>query len=205
MAARRAPRTATVEAPAHREEPTPRLFTVDEYYKMAEAGILRPDERVELIDGRIVEMPPIGPEHADSVDTVVEIFGDRLRPRVRIRVQSPLQIGILQLPEPDVSLIKTPAERGSSYRKTHPRLDDILLVVEVADTTLQHDLGEKARMYARAGVPELWVIDVPHDRLVVHREPAPDGYASIVTVNRGETLSALAFPDVTFTADEILG
>ena len=205
MAARRAPRTATVEAPAPAEGPAPRLFTVDEYYKMAEVGILRPDEHVELIDGKIIQMPPSGPEHADSVDTVVELFADRVRPRARIRVQSAVQLGSHALPEPDVVLIRTPAGRGAPYRSAHPGRDDIFLVVEVADSSLTHDVGEKASMYARSGLAELWVIDIPNDRLLVHREPAPDGYANVRTLARGDAISPLAFPDVTFTVDEILG
>ncbi len=205
MAIERASRAATETAEPSPVEPTPRLFTVDEYYKMAEAGILKPDERVELIEGVIVEMPPAGPEHSDSVDTVAEVFGDRLRPRVRIRVQSPIGLAGLSQPEPDVALLRTPAERGSSYRSGHPGRDDVLLVVEIADSSLNYDLGEKASMYARRGIVELWIVDVPHDRLVVHREPTADGYASVETVNRGETVRPLAFPDVTFTADEILG
>ena len=205
MPARRAPRTATVEAQAPPEEPTPRLFTVDEYFKMAEVGILRADERVQLIDGKIIEMPPSGPEHADSVDTVAELFGDRVRPRARIRVQSAIRLGALALPEPDVTLIKTPAQRGGAYRSAHPGRDDVYLVVEIADSSLNQDLGEKARMYARSGVMELWVVDIPHDRVVVHRDPTPDGYGSVEIIARGATISPVAFPDVQFTVDEILG
>jgi Uma2 family endonuclease len=108
-------------------------------------------------------------------------------------------------PEPDITLLRPESERRLPYRALHPTLEDLLLVVEVSDSTLTFDLGEKAAMYARAGVPDLWVIDVRGDRIVVHREPTTDGYASVQTIGRGMTIRPLAFPDVEFTADEILG
>jgi Uma2 family endonuclease len=204
MAIQRATEATPREAEAMPSEPRPRLFTVDEYYKMAEVGILRPDERVQLIEGKIIEMPPSGSEHADLVDSIAERFGDRLRPRARIRVQNQLELAELAHPEPDVALIRRPVPGQRSYRRTHPGLSDLLLIVEVSDSTLRFDLGEKALMYARHGVTDLWVVDVSGDRVVVHREPTADGYASVRSFRRGEIISPLAFPDVTFTADEIL-
>lgn len=186
-------------------EPRPRLFTVDEYYKMAEVGILRPDERVQLIEGTIIEMPPSGSEHADVVDSIAELFGDRLRPRARIRVQNQLDLAELAHPEPDIALVRRPVPGQRSYRGSHPGLPDVLLVIEVSDSTLRLDLGEKARMYARHGVSDLWVVDLQGDRIVVHREPTRNGYSSVEAVTRGATITPLAFPDVSFTADEILG
>jgi Uma2 family endonuclease len=191
--------------PARPSEPAPRLFTVDEYYKMAEVGILRPDERVQLIEGTIVQMPPGGPDHFSAVDWIGDLFHNRLGSRVRIRVQGPIDLAERAHPEPDLALLRRPAARGRAYRLSHPTVADIFLAVEVADSTLHFDLGEKAQMYARHGLPELWVIDLRGDRLVVHREPTPDGYASVRTLSRGEAISPLAFPDVAFTADEILG
>ena len=205
MTARRAPRTATVEAPALAEGPSPRLFTVDEYYKMAEVGILRPDEKVQLIEGKIFQMPPGGPDHSSSVDWIAELFRDRVGPRVRIRVQSPIDLAERAHPEPDVALLRRPATTGRAYRLAHPTGDDLFLTIEVADSSLRLDLGEKALMYALHGVADLWVVDLQGEHVVVHRDPTPDGYASIRTLARGEIVSPLAFPDVTFTVDEILG
>jgi Uma2 family endonuclease len=204
MAVERAARTPKSADPVE-ERAQPRLFTVVEYDKMAEAGILKPDERVELIEGVIIQMPPIGPEHADSVDIVAEVFGDRLRPRARIRVQNPIELADVARPQPDITILRRPDRRARPYRAAHPGREDILLVVEVADTSLAYDLGEKAIMYAQRGVSELWVVDIPHDRLVVHRDPTADGYASVDVVERGATVSPSAFPDIAFTADEILG
>jgi Uma2 family endonuclease len=185
--------------------PTPRLFTVDEYYKMADVGILRPDEHVQLIEGVVVQMPPGGPDHSSSVDWIAEHFRDRLGSRARIRVQSPIDLAERAHPEPDVALVKRPAGGGRAYRVSHPGQADILLAVEVADSTLRFDLGEKAAMYARHGVMDLWVVDLTGDRVVVHRGPTADGYAEVRALTRGESISPLAFPDVTFTIDEILG
>ena len=205
MAVRRVTRTATVETPAPPAEPTPRLFTVDEYYKMAEAGILRPDERVQLIEGKIIEMPPGGPDHFSSVDWIAELFRDRLGRRMRVRVQGPIDIAERAHPEPDVALLRRPTTRGRAYRLSHPTGADLFLAIEVADSTLRFDLGEKAQMYAVHGVADLWVVDLQDDHLVVHRDPTPNGYASVTSFSRGESVSPLAFPDVTFTVDEILG
>ena len=187
------------------ERPTRRLFTVDEYYTMAEVGILRPDERVQLIEGDIFAMPPIGPEHADYVDNVAELFGDRVRHLARVRVQNPVQLADRGAPQPDVVLVRRPDDGTRSYRSRLPGSDDILLVVEIADTSLRFDLGEKATSYARNGVPELWVIDIAGDRVVVHREPSEHGYARVQSFTRGETIVALAFPDEAFRVDDILG
>jgi Uma2 family endonuclease len=205
MAAERSPFAPTVHEPLTSEEPSPRLFTVDEYYKMAEVGILAPDERVQLIEGEIIEMPPIGPRHAFNVDRLAELLHARLAERARIRSQNPIRLAPGAEPEPDVAVVKPHPAQPRVYASRHPGPDDALLIIEIADSTLSFDLGDKAAMYANHGVVELWVLDLLDDRLVVHREPTPSGYVNVRTVTRGESVSALAFPDVTFTADEILG
>ena len=205
MAIQRATDATPNEAEATPSEPRLRPFTVDEYYKMAEVGILRPDERVQLIEGMVIQMPPGGPDHFSAVDWIAELFGDRLRSRVRIRVQGPIDLAERSHPEPDVALIRRPTTRGRAYRVTHPTGADLFLAIEVADSTLRFDLGEKALMYARHGVADLWVVDLQGDRVVVHREPTSDGYGSVESVMRGQSFSPLAFPDVPFSVDEILG
>jgi Uma2 family endonuclease len=205
MAIQRATEATPHAAKATPSEPQPRLFTVDEYYKMAEVGILRPDERVQLIEGKIIEIPPSGSEHADLIDSIAELFGDRLRPQARLRVQNQLDLAELAHPEPDVALIRRPVPGQRSYRRSHPGVSDLLLVVEVSDRTLRFDLGEKALMYARHGIAELWVVDVSGDSVIVHRGPTSDGYTSVRSFRRGESISPLAFPEVPFSIDEILG
>ena len=205
MASRRAPRTATVEAPTPTVEPTPRLFTVDEYYKMAEVGILRPDEKVQLVEGIIVQMPAICPRHAFNVGRVTRLLGGRLGERAEIRTQNPIHLSDGSEPEPDVALVQPHADESRTYEKRHPTPEETFLVVEIADSTLSFDLGTKAASYARHGVGELWVIDLQGHVLVVHREPTAEGYARFDTLARGDSISPLAFPDVTFTVDEVLG
>ena len=186
-------------------QPTPRLFTVDEYYRMAEAGILGEDDRVELIEGEIVQVPPIGPRHADQVDYLARLFFRRLGDEVLVRIQNPVRLSTRSEPEPDLAVVRAHPERRHPYRSEHPTAADVLLVVEIADTSLEYDLGRKARLYARHSLPELWVLDQRGDRLVAHREPTARGYSAVRTLVRGESIAPLAFPENTFTVDELLG
>jgi Uma2 family endonuclease len=181
---------------------TRRRFTVDEYYEMARAGILGEDDRVELIDGEIVEMAPIGPGHAGGVEalheTLLRLFGDR----AQVRAQNPIRLDPYNEPEPDLALVR---RRPDSYRTAHPTPSDVFLVIEVSDTTLATDRGIKMPLFARYGIPEAWVIDLRHQVVLVHREPTPDGYRLISTARRGERLRPLAFPDREVAVDDLLG
>jgi Uma2 family endonuclease len=186
-------------------QPTKRLFTVDEYYRMAEAGILGEDDRVELIEGEIVQMSPIGPRHASRVGRLTRLFFQRVGDLAEIRIQNPVRLSRRSEPEPDLALVRPERERELPYEATHPTPADVLLVVEVAESSIAYDLGRKARVYARHGIAELWVLDLRQDRLVVFRDPTPRGYAGSRILGRGESISSLAFPDITFAVDEILG
>jgi Uma2 family endonuclease len=186
-------------------QPKARLFTVDEYYRMAEAGILGEDDRVELIEGEIIQMSPIGPRHARNVDHLNRLFFDRFRHVAWIRVQSPIRLDKRSEPEPDLALVRSEEDRGSSYELSHPGPADVFLVVEVAHHSEEYDLGHKARMYARHRILEQWVLDLRGDRLVVNRDPTPRGYATTRILSRGESISPLAFPEITITVDELLG
>jgi Uma2 family endonuclease len=185
--------------------PTKRLFTVDEYYRMAKAGILGEDDRVELIEGEIVRMSPIGPRHARRVDRLTLLFVDRFRRVAEIRIQNPVRLSNRSEPEPDLALLRPERERDQPYDLTHPTPADTLLAVEVADHSLRYDLGRKARVYARNGIVELWVLDLRDDRLVVFRDPTPRGYATSLILGHGESISALAFPEILLAVDDILG
>jgi Uma2 family endonuclease len=205
MALRRAPRPTTEDDPATQQAPEPRLFTIDEYYKMAEVGILRPDERVELIEGVIVTMSPIGGRHVFAVIRLNRLFAGRLLDVADISVQNPVRLAVRVEPEPDFAIIAVMDVVGEGDDPAPPGPTDVRLIVEVAETSVRYDIGKKAELYARHGIPELWVLDLIEDRLIVHRDPTPDGYASVRTVARGEAISPLAFPAVTFTIEEILG
>jgi Uma2 family endonuclease len=172
---------------------TRRKFSVDEYYRMAETGILRPKERVELLDGQILCMAPIGDKHQDLVDTLSEILGDQRKDRYRVRAGGPIRIEHFNEPQPDIVLY----QRGV---KKHPSPGEIHLVVEVSDTTLAYDSGDKLRAYEQGGIKEYWILDLVRRAVHIHRLNA-DRYQ--VTTHRHGKISPGDFPDVTVDLDEL--
>jgi Uma2 family endonuclease len=176
-----------------------RLFTVEEYHRMAAAGIFHPDERVELIEGEIVQMSPIGPRHAGCVINANRLFITRLGERAVISPQNPVVIQPRSEPQPDLLLLRP---RAVSYSHEHPTPEDVLLAVEVADTTVRFDRLVKARLYARAGIAEFWLFLAMDGAVEVYREPGADGYASVTLRGHGQTVSPLAFPDVGFAVTD---
>ena len=179
-----------------------RRFTVDEYHRMAETGILAEDDRVELLDGEIVEMSPIGSRHAATVTRLEHLFHRLVRDRAIVRGQNPVRLDRYSEPEPDIALV-TP--RADFYAAEHPTPRDVLLIVEVADTSLRYDRHTKLPSYARAGIPEAWLVDLTADRVERHREPRGDAYADQQILGRDATLTPLLLPDVTIRVGEILG
>ena len=177
-------------------------FTVDEYHKMAEAGIFTEDDRVELLDGEIVEMTPIGKAHAGRVNRLIRAFSVLLPDRAVVSVQNPIHLSDDSEPQPDFALL---APRRDFYTSALPEANDILLVVEVADSSLGTDRTVKARLYARADIREMWLANLVDQRIEVYRDPSPDGYRSVVSVGPGGTVSPLAFPDIVLMVDDILG
>lgn len=179
-----------------------RPFTVDEYYRMAEAGILHEDDRVELIRGAIVEMSPIGSRHAARVDRLSTEFHTRLISRAIVRVQGPVRLSPNSEPEPDILLLRP---RSDFYAAAHPGPADVLLLVEVADTSLEYDRGEKLALYAEAGIPEVWIVDLAHEVVEVFRQPDAGSYRRQDVFGRGASLAPEAFPDAVISVDAILG
>ena len=178
-----------------------RRFTVDEYHRMAEAGILSEDDRVELIDGEIVEMVPIGSRHAACVDRLTRLFTSQVGDQAIVRVQSPIRLGRRSEPQPDIALLRP---RADFYASAHPGPEDVLLVVEVAETSVEADREVKLSLYGRAGVLEAWLVDLSGEIIEVHRNPSPDGYRSVQQFTRGQTLSPQAFPDLGLLVERIL-
>ena len=181
---------------------TRRRFTVHEYYQMAEAGILTEDDRVELIEGEIVEMSAIGSRHAGCVARVNELFVVTFRDAAQVHCQNPIRLSEHTEPVPDLALLR---RRPDFYTTGHPGPDDVLLVVEVADTSLQYDRAVKLPLYAGSGIPEAWLLDLNQDAILVSRDPSPSGYHSSWTVRRGERLSPIAFPDRKLAVADLLG
>ena len=179
-----------------------RLFTVHEYHQMAQAGILNEDDRVELIEGEIVQMASIGSRHAACVDRLTQLFSTRVMGRAIVRVQNPILLSEYSEPQPDLALLRP---RPDFYATAHPGPRDILLVVEVADTSAGIDRAAKIPLYARTGIPEAWLVDLLEDRIEVHRQPTPQAYRQVQYLERGATLTLEAFPDLTLAVDDILG
>jgi len=183
--------------------PRSRRFTVEEFERMVHAGVFASDDRVELIEGEIIEMTPIGLPHASIVDRLTMLIARRLGDRTIVRVQGPVGFATLHSrPQPDLALLRP---RKDYYATRVPSAHDIFLLIEVMDTSVKYDRRRKAPLYARAGVRELWLVDIPARVLDVQRAPSADGYRDVRTLRRGQSLTPLAVPDVTLAVDDILG
>ena len=176
-------------------------FTVDDFARMGEAGIFTEDDRVELIDGEVREMTPIGPPHAWSVDRLTVLVAARLPETAHLRVQGPIRLGRHTEPQPDLSV----SRRTQAYTHRHPDASDLLLVIEVSDSSLQYDRGEKVPRYGKAGVPETWVVDVSARTVTAYTGPGPEGYARERVLRCGERITASAVAELDFAVDEIFG
>lgn len=175
-------------------------FTVDEYYHMAETGILKPGARVELIEGEIVDMMPIGPFHSGSVYRLTRIFSRLSKSRWLVASQGPLRLDKHNEPEPDLMLLR-PAK--DDYTSAHPGPDDVFLVIEVADSSLAHDQTTKLPLYARFGIEEVWILNVPQKQLEIYRAPNFLGYESKTILHEGKAAPA-RFPDAEVDVAELL-
>lgn len=182
--------------------PVRHAFTVAEYYRMAETGVLPLERRTELIDGDIIEMSPIGTKHAACVTRLQRTLSSRLAMRADVRVQQPVRLNDESEPEPDLALV---ARRADDYEAAHPAPADVLLLIEVSDTTLAFDRQVKAALYARAGLVEYWVVDVVARAVEVHRSPVEGRYANVVRAAGEDALSPVAFPEVRVGVDEVFG
>ena len=177
------------------------LFSISDYHKMAEAGILSEGDRVELIEGEIVRMNPIGSRHAACVRRIDALFNREDLDAI-VSVQSPVLLPDLSEPEPDVALLRP---RGDFYSAGHPEPGDVLLLIEVSDTTLDYDRrNPKLPLYARFGIPETWIVDLSSDTVEAHSRPAGGVYEDITRIERGESLSPKAVPNLKLGAHAIL-
>jgi len=176
-------------------------FTVDDYHAMSRAGILTEDDRVELLDGQIVKKMTIGRPHAGCVNRLTRLLVQRLGERAVVQVQNPIQLDGYSEPEPDISLLRP---KEDFYAAAPPMPADVLLVIEVADASLDRDRLVKIPLYARAGIREVWIIDLPGRRIERFREPADDGYREVRRLDQGK-LSPVEFPELEVGVAELLG
>jgi len=184
-----------------RTDVTKKLFTVEEYHRMAEAGILHEDDRVELIDGEIIQMSAIGLRHMVCVNRANTLFIEAFGRRSVVSPQNPVQLTDWTEPQPDVVVFKP---RADFYARKKPTPEDVLFTVEVADTSLSYDRKVKLPRFAAAGIPEVWIEDLKNNLLLVHRDPSGETYHTVLTLRAADSVSPLAFPDVSFRVDELL-
>ena len=177
-------------------------FTLDAYHRLGELGVLDEDDRVELLDGQIVEMTPIGAAHAACVNRLNALLARRLGQDTCVSVQNPVVLAERWEPQPDLAVLRRAGGLSGAWLPS-PR--DVLLVIEVADTSLARNRDVTIPLYAAAGIPEAWLVDLGADAISVYRAPQPDGYSDVVTVTRGDTLRPLLLPDIIIAADDILG
>lgn len=178
-----------------------RRFTRDEFFRMGEAGIFQPEERVELLDGEIIPMLPIGSSHSGPVNQLTEVFVLAGRGRWVTSIQNSLPISKFSVPQPDLVLLQ---RRADFYRNSLPTAADVILVVEVSDSSLVLDRQRKLPLYAAAGVPEVWIVNVREKVVEVYREPKGRAYRSQMKVKPGENLAPAAFPDATIETAALL-
>jgi len=183
--------------------PTPaeHRFSVEDYYRLAETGVLRPDARVELLDGRVIDMSPIGPYHGSLVMRLARLFTLRADGRWIVSVQNPLRLGYSSEPQPDVMLLKPATD---DYASRHPQPEDVFLLIEVSDTTLDYDRGVKLPAYSRAGIPEVWILDLDSEAIEVCCEPNFESYSSKAVLRGADQAKPRAFPDATVEVTELL-
>ena len=179
-----------------------RPISVDDLTRMEAAGIFDPDERVELLDGEIITVPPMNPPHAGGITAITRLLTMRFNDVAYVRVQVSLPLGPFSQPLRDFALTGLDA---NEWRSRDPRPDEVLLVIEVAESSRNVDLYKKAPLYARAGIADFWVVDLIERRLVVHREPLGESYALTRILQAHETIAPLAFPDARFDVAALTG
>ena len=186
---------AVVEIHRHR-------FTVEDFAHMGEAGIFAVEDRVELIDGEIREMAPIGAPHAAIVDRLAELLLGYLAGKAHVRIQNPIRLDGFTEPQPDLVVAR---RRTDYYAGRHPDASDVLLVIEVADSSLLYDQVEKAPRYAAAGIPEAWLVDVAGETVTVCAEPGPGGYTQEKLLRRGDEIASVSVTEFRVAVDEMFG
>lgn len=179
-----------------------RKFTVQQYHKMVDSGILTENDRVELIGGEIIEISPIGTKHTACVNRLVNLLVQLLGKMVIVAAQNPVNLNYNSEPQPDVVLLKP---RDDFYENAHPQPEDIFLLIEVADSTVIYDREEKIPLYAQANITEFWLVDINAQVVEVYQQLTAAGYQQMQKFTSGQTLSILGFPDINITINEIFG
>jgi len=176
-------------------------FSAEEYHRLGELGFLSPEARVELIDGAIHDMSPIGPLHGGVVNRLIRFFGDKAKKRWIVSAQNPVGLDKFSEPQPDIVLLKPAPD---DYVSHHPAPDDVYLLIEVADRSLDFDRSKKLQIYARAGISEFWIVNLQDSTIEVYREPHFTGYENKVILHAGHKAAPAIFPDAAIDVAELL-
>ncbi len=179
-----------------------RWFSVGDYYQMAEVGILTEDDRVELIEGEVLEMSPIGSRHAACVKRLNTLLNQQVGHTAIVSVQDPIYIDDFSEPQPNVALLWP---RADFYAEEHPRSSDVLLVIEVADTSVELDRNKKLPLYARTGISEMVIVVLPEEMIEMHAEPVDGRYQQVRVLRRGDDLESDTISHLKLSVDAILG
>ncbi|MDQ2745727.1 MAG: Uma2 family endonuclease [Acidobacteriota bacterium] len=184
-------------------QPQPRRlrFTVDEYYKMIELGMLKDYEKAEIIEGELIQKTPIGNRHAATVNALTRFFSRNLNDGILVSVQNPVRLSDYDEPEPDLAL----ADLRKFDGKRHPRPEEVILLVKVSDSTVKYDRDQKLPLYAEAEIPEVWIINLPNELVEVHTQPSVGLYQFVKIFKRGENVKSEALPELSLEVDAILG
>lgn len=201
LSTRRTPRISLNEAQPPEHQPSLRLLTSAEYEQMIAAGIFNEDDRVELLEGVMVDMSPKSALHAALNEGANDYFKNRLKARAVVRSQNPILLSDLSEPEPDIVIVKPPRER---YYTRHPSSPDVLLIMEIAESSIRLDRNTKGRLYAGAGIVQYLILNVNKMEIEDYREPSADGYRSKQTYTRGQSFDLVAFPGLTVKVNDLL-
>ncbi|MEY4211377.1 MAG: hypothetical protein RLZ92_1758 [Pseudomonadota bacterium] len=182
--------------------PQKHLTDLAEWHRMGEAGIFPPESHLELIEGEILTMAPIGFNHSGQVNRLNRIFNQLVADQTIISIQNPLQLGDLSEPEPDLVLLKPEAD---DYSNRHPNANDVLLIIEVSDSTLRFDRGQKLRLYANHQIPEYWIVNLIDHCLEVYRQPDNGDYLDKTVRGKTDQINLLALPEIKVAVESILG
>lgn len=179
-----------------------RLITIADYHQMAKVGILGADEQIELIEGQIIQKMPKGPVHSALCKRIELLLEQCLGDQVLVRLQDPIQLNLYSEPEPDIAVVHP---RSNFYADHHPTPDEVYLIIEIADTTLNRDLSTKADLYAAAGIIDYWVFNITTEQLHLFRDPQPEGYQDQLILRSPQSVSLLAFPKVSIALQACFG
>ena len=177
-------------------------FNVEEYHRLIENNILHEDDRVELIEGRIIDMTPIGSKHAACVSRLNEILSEKLQKRAIINIQNPICLTAYTEPKPDIAITK---RRPDFYAEQLPQPEDVLLIIEVSDSSLDYDCETKIPLYAKSNIPEVWLVNLIENNVAIYSGPSSEGYNVITKHHHNQILSPKSFHDITLTVSEIFG